>query len=476
MCGSPDWRKFADSVVDQVARSGSLSFLEAEQLRRLDDPRRILSIAKNIARDENIKIDYDNILHPRDVRPEGQELYRILKSMRPVFVTTNYDKWLDEPSPSGLEPILPSDTTSDIVAMPLKHPLYYRPEHFTTDRLTERGAVIHLHGSWQHPDSMIISLRDYISHYVNDHVRAFLKHMFRNHTVLFIGYSLAEIEILEYAIRADETKLPTGAEARHFILWPFLSSEAKQTKFMSDFFSQECDVKAIPYCVDERGFAALIDLARAWEPQIDVQEPSLLDLQIKIDQYINEGESQPSRDAAIRLLLKESRLIPYFFNKVRDSVWFNDLQVAGLFDTEGIPGIETTVNPDGSKRFSASDWPALRYLQEIAEHFPQAIPDQLAEIIISTSNHMQLRKIDNWRVYWSLASVLARLPLTFISLEHITCVKQWILSRFDNSMVGHELVTRLLPRLLESKDKADADKALALVDILTMIRQQGVTL
>jgi NAD-dependent SIR2 family protein deacetylase len=189
LCGSPDWKQFSDGVVDQVTKLGALNFLESEQLRRLDDPRRTLSIAKHIARDAGISINYKKILHPDEVLLEGLELYRILKTMRPVFVTTNYDTWLDEPTPSDLAPMVIKDARSDVVVIPPKQPLYYRPDQFTTDRLTERGAVIHLHGSLQYPDSMIISLREYISHYGNEHVRTFLKHMFRNCTVLFMGYT-----------------------------------------------------------------------------------------------------------------------------------------------------------------------------------------------------------------------------------------------------------------------------------------------
>ena len=402
------------------------------------------------------------------------DLYRVLKSINPVFVTTNYDRWLDEPVPKVLEASPPDASYQQSPNAPSeRRALCCRPEHFTTDRLTERGAVIHLHGSYHDPNSMIISLRDYISHYANEHVRSFLRHMFKNYTVLFIGYGLAELEIIEYAIRADDTRAPKGSEGRHFILWPCLSSEDKQTTFMRDFFSRECRVNAVPYILDKRGHIALLDLLKSWITQIEINAPSLIDLQIRIDQFINEEESAPNREAAIRLLAKEQKLIPYFFNKVRNPVWFSELKEARLIDPNDIPAVEVTDSPGGGRQFNASDWPALRYLREIAENHPDSIPDQLAAVILAASKTAEEKGIDNWRVWWSLASILARLPLEVISIDHIVCVRHWICSRFDSAMVGHELATHLLPRLLQRADHNGPMLALQLTEELTALRSRS---
>ena len=99
LCGSPDWRGFANQVVSALEKAEKLSFLEAEQLRGLGDSRRTLSIALTLAKEHGVAIDYDRILHPPKPNAAGAELYELLSSLRPVFVTTNYDKWLDEAGP-----------------------------------------------------------------------------------------------------------------------------------------------------------------------------------------------------------------------------------------------------------------------------------------------------------------------------------------------------------------------------------------
>ena len=64
LCGSPDWRGFANQVVNALAKASKLTFLEAEQLRGLGDARRTLSIALTLAKEHGVFIDYDKILHP----------------------------------------------------------------------------------------------------------------------------------------------------------------------------------------------------------------------------------------------------------------------------------------------------------------------------------------------------------------------------------------------------------------------------
>jgi hypothetical protein len=159
LCGSPDWRGFANQVVASLEKCSALSFLEAEQLRSLGDPRRTLSIAMGLAKEQGVSIDFDAILHPGTQSPIGAELYELLSSLRPVFVTTNYDKWLDEAGPIELSVEGKTGSEAEPATRPKKRPKYYLREHLSSDLLVERGAVIHLHGSYTDPSSMVVSLK-----------------------------------------------------------------------------------------------------------------------------------------------------------------------------------------------------------------------------------------------------------------------------------------------------------------------------
>lgn len=470
LCGSPDWRGFANQVVDALEKAGKLNFLEADQLRGLGDARRTLSIALTLAKEHGVDIDYDGILHPPKPAAIGAELYELLSSLRPVFVTTNYDKWLDEAGPEELTTEPPEESESQPVKGPTKRPKYYLREHLTSDRLTERGAVIHLHGTYTEPSSMVVSLKDYIAHYADERVQAFLSEMFRNYTVLFVGYGLAELEVLDHIVRSNESLAKGAAEERHFLLYAHRSTESVQTQFMTHFFRDQCGVLVIPYCIDSKGYQELVEVFKAWSPELDVRDPTLLDFQARLDRYVA-APNQDNRGSAIRLVQNRHELAAYLVNSLKDVVWFDELDAAGYFNSEHSPGVKA-IESDRGTMYQADGWPALRYLEVIAAFVTGDKATRVADIVRSVSSDAQTRALDNWRTWWSLATILSRLPLEVITEPDITMTRTWLAGKFDTSMVGQDLGQKLLPRLLDSPEPDHWKLALLLVDVLSTLRPE----
>jgi hypothetical protein len=470
LCGSPDWRGFADQVVGTLEKKGVLSFLEAEQLRGLGDARRTLSIAMALAKEHGIKIDFDGILHPAKPNDMGVELYELLSSLRPVFVTTNYDKWLDDTRPAEISAELKSGGESEPTEPPARRSKYYRREHLSSALLAERGAVIHLHGSYTDPDSMVVSLKDYIEHYADQRVQAFLAAMFKNYTVLFVGYGLAELEILDYIIRSNESLRTGPSEPRHFLLYAHRSTESVQTGFMEHFFRDQCGVGVIKYCIDAKGYPELLNVFKDWSSELDVRDPTTLDLQTHLDKLIA-APTPTNQEAALHLVNKHKELTSYFVNALKDLNWFHALDAAGYFSVEHSPGVKEVTQEKGVT-YMAEGWPALRYLETIAPLMNIEQAKRALEIIRAVSADAQQRQLDNWRTWWSLATIMSQLPPELIEGTDIEMIRTWITGRFNLSMVGQQLGETLLPRLLESQEPENWKKALLLVDILSMVRNK----
>lgn len=471
LCGSPDWRGFATQVVGALEKDGVLSFLEAEQLRGLGDPRRTLSIAMALAREGRVRIDYDSIFHPATPFAIGTELYELLSGLRPVFVTTNYDKWLDDAGPEEISTNLKADSESEPAKRPSRRPKYYLREHLSSALLAERGAVIHLHGSYTEPTSMVVSLKDYIEHYADPKVQAFLSAMFKNYTVLFVGYGLAELEVLDYIIRSNESLRTEAAEPRHFLLYACRSTESVQTRFIERFFRDQCGVCVIPYCIDAKGYQEVVEVFKGWNSELDVRDPTTLDLQAHIDRCIA-LPSEVNRDAALRLVGNRPELASYLMNSLKDVVWLGDLDRAGFFNAEHSPGVKVIESERGTA-YQAEGWSALRYLEQVAASVQGDQAKRMADIVRAISSDAQKRGLDNWRTWWSLATVLSQLPLEVITDNDVEMARSWLAGRFESNMLGDELGGKLLPRLLESSEPANWQKALLLVDVLSMVRRAG---
>jgi len=153
-------------------------------------------------------------------------------------------------------------------------------------------------------------------------------------------------------------------------------------------------------------------------------------------------------------------------------VWFGNVDGAGFFNPENNPEVRL-VEGEGGTVYQADGWPALRYLEQIAASVTDVQAARIINIVRAISADADRRSIDNWRTWWSLATVISNLPLNVLTDDDIEMTRQWLVARFNADMVGHELGVKLLPRLLDSPESADWHKATLLADVLSMVRPTG---
>ena len=179
--------------MEDLRKKEFLDYSEIQQLKTLDAKKR-LSIAELFARDEyNIRNEIKSYLSGAS---EANNIYKALNDIGSSCVTTNYD--------TLLSPRFNETKDGSATARPVKR--LSDPEQFLPNWLSEPGTVIHLHGSVESPETMIITAKDYLDHYDKENVRILLKHLFSNHVVLFLGYGLEEAEILEHILRWGEAQ------------------------------------------------------------------------------------------------------------------------------------------------------------------------------------------------------------------------------------------------------------------------------
>ena len=103
-----------------------------------------MSIARGLQREHNLPIKFDPIPYPdgRNTNPKGRRLSKLGK----IFVTTNYDDWLD--TTIGAPPLTVSvggGTGTPTIGQ--KPTVIYKVEELTPDNLERPNTVFHLHGS-----------------------------------------------------------------------------------------------------------------------------------------------------------------------------------------------------------------------------------------------------------------------------------------------------------------------------------------
>jgi len=252
LAGCAGWDKMAYNLVDTFPNS-ICSELEKNILKRIaiSDQMKVISICFQMAKgDENLLKDvyYQSIIN--SVKPESPELFsyihnKILDLKAISYVTTNIDKGLNSASSEKRRGRQIYDMTND-------------PEAAKSVNEIRNGNIFYLHGTIDHMDKAILTLDNYCCHYNKKETIWFLRNIFSNDsTVLFIGYSLSDYEILQNIFSATKNEDYQNKEApKHFLLSPIFSKDLAEFNIMKSYFNI-LSIESIPYFIDYDGYSRL---------------------------------------------------------------------------------------------------------------------------------------------------------------------------------------------------------------------------
>jgi hypothetical protein len=289
LAGAPNWQEFADGAYSQLVDKNVLTFADLEQINgRSLSPRVRLSLAMDLAKSSGVDIDFEKILHPKDWEKNinGNRIYKALWDLSDNFVTTNYDLWLHRDVKELSTQDVGIDTKLNTVDIRF---IDDRNEFWISElSVPGRKTVIHLHGSIKNPKQMVLSTIDYLGVYGDfsdgDSAREssthhFLKELFKNKDILFIGYQLDELEILEYLfLKEHQLGVAKKTKPRHYILQPFFESEKKLIDGLKVYFLK-MGVTLIPYFRDKKNYDQLIDHLEKLSKKIEIYPPARLEME-----------------------------------------------------------------------------------------------------------------------------------------------------------------------------------------------------
>lgn len=262
----PSWDLLADRCLGQLIGAPKITFSHADlNILRALHPRKKLSIAVDIWEESGQDLK-DLLKHAiKSDGRSGSRVYELLADIDVPFVTTNYDDCFLEaprikPIFAGAEKKMDRAEKQDY---PQRKPISAIAS-LTSKDLTDPANIIYLHGRLNDGSPLVLTTRDYIDHYRNSNVQEFLDQLFDQYNVLFIGYGLDEEEIIDFIIRRKRT----ANETKHFRLIPFYSHEETLFKHLSNYYLQQCQVRLIPYRLDENDHAQLEKVLAHWLPTI----------------------------------------------------------------------------------------------------------------------------------------------------------------------------------------------------------------
>jgi hypothetical protein len=267
LVGCPSWDDFAWQVLEQLTPS-AMNYHEQKLISSIPDPRKQLSLAKIIEDDAGRpKVDYRKIF---DKKLPEDNVYTHINQYSCSFITTNYDKFLQ---PEYVNGKAEQDWR------------FYERSDLLAAKLDVRGNVVHLHGCIDNPKNMVITTKDYLNHYSSGEVPRFLKHLFLNKTVLFLGYGLEELEILEYVLKSSDQQ---GLEQKRlFILQGFFNADYSLFEKLKKFYSESFNAQLIGFPLDYESYHQQVEIIKKWREQLTFGDPSLVDEAAAMEAELN---------------------------------------------------------------------------------------------------------------------------------------------------------------------------------------------
>lgn len=259
LLGLPSWRGFAAAALQDLRKSNLLNYSEIEQLETLE-PRKQLSIAELIAEDNGQKLNLEKHFLGKT---EGDSIYKALNDIGCTCITTNYDELL---APRFKK----TDDGSTVAATGAR---VSDKSEFYANLLDKPGNVIHLHGSASKPGTMIVTTREYLKHYDDENVKAFLKELFAKKTVVFIGYGLDEAEILEHILRRGSAT--ARGDKRRFALQGFFQSQQPLYEKLHRYYEKSFGVQLLGFLRDHSDYNCQAGIIENWARTLKVREPPL---------------------------------------------------------------------------------------------------------------------------------------------------------------------------------------------------------
>lgn len=270
LLGYPLWGELGNAAINFLRNENQIDDFQCNRiLHDVTDPKQKLSILENFLGKTSGGHGkfYDSHFSKHRIHPDGKDNpYEIL--VDPVFswikVTSNIDPVFANSLAAKLnqrqaERVNNPETQTQAIIDP-KELIVFNENNFVDLR---NDRIYHLHGSISHSPSITFTTSDYLKkYYQSSPTRKFLKTLFEEYTVVFIGYGLEELQILESVIGE---KIKTNQP--HYALAGAYLNELSFFSIRRKYF-KTLNIELLHYYLDFERHDRLITVLQNWRSQL----------------------------------------------------------------------------------------------------------------------------------------------------------------------------------------------------------------
>lgn len=300
--GLPSWDELANRMLRKLADCGKLNHSLVEILSRYPTKVKI-SIADFYFRENRESNEYADLNYKKILMGDISDIdihkktpvYKLIADCNVKLLTTNYDSILSDilESVSSDDSILEetqvesteSESQSVSKTKTYKYKVFKNLHELEESSLTENNILVHLHGSIKDEKGLIASTQSYLKLYGDKDNQDRLNLLFQKQTVVFFGYGLEELEVLDLMLRSSKIMPESQENPRFFLVLSLLSHEFEILKHLQIYYLQ-LGVTLLAYSRDGKDYHALTDVLEEWTKTLKllIQPPSSVDHTLVRDQ------------------------------------------------------------------------------------------------------------------------------------------------------------------------------------------------
>ncbi|WP_159517942.1 SIR2 family protein [Sunxiuqinia indica] len=432
----PSWEELADRAIKELRDKRIINYYIEDRIRNtIKDPLQKLSIFESYFKHDSkeFKEFYSQIFKNEKSNCQDNP-YDLLvcREFKAAFITTNIDTEI-------LEALKRKDLATnisgpnDVKNLP-KQPKNYRVNLDINELKT--GSVAMIHGKYDEPESIVMSNFDYINSYYrkdNDKISQFLKNVFKQKTVIFIGYGLAELPILATIIDSKkithsekESSDKIKNQKKHYLLIESYENEKKLQDVYRTYFNN-FNIEILPYHLDDEGYDRITNVLKSWRNSLRSEKEQFIKDSFTIEQFFETGANI---EPVIRIIkpLENILLFNQFFTEIDKIDYFFRLQKEGFFNVEKFPPANNDSHPF---------YPPLFYIEKIAAKLGKSgdaqdtILHSILRIIYDVSKSFESSSFNdlNKNTIWYFIRIINHLPNAILTEKFVSeVINVWILN------------------------------------------------
>lgn len=256
----PLWKELGDKAIKYLFESNRINFSEYQKIQtEMIDPKQKLTIFHNLIsrnEDEAKKFYDDEFVNAK----AEKNPYDLLVKIDWIKLTSNIDKEFFKALERSYKTtaVEPSRLT-EADSIPARKIAKLESKNFNFKTI-DYDTVYHIHGSLDAINDATLTTKNYLDNYhkADSNLKMFLESIFKEYTIIFIGYGLEEFSILEHIIKKSRP---------HFVLLPCYLHDINLFRIKNEYF-KTLNIKAVPYYLDFDGYHRLYYVLKAWTDQI----------------------------------------------------------------------------------------------------------------------------------------------------------------------------------------------------------------